>query len=364
MGGMSAGLDAVFARRFPRGPVIRGEVRLPAEGFSVTVLFGPSGSGKTTVLRCLAGLDRPDEGLIRFGKDVWFDSARRIQLAPQQRAVGYLFQEYALFPHFTVAGNVAYGLGGLARSEKRRRVEEMLTLFGLAGLGNRYPAQISGGEQQRAALARALARRPRLLLLDEPLSALDAPTREPLRRELKRLLAALTVPVLLVTHDRIEARALGDAVVVMDGGGVRQSGPIQEVFDRPDSAAVARIVGVETVEPAQVLDVKGDRATATVGPVRLVATAPKRDAAALHVCLRAEDVRLERGDSGGAEENRLPGRVVSVVREGPVVRVVVDCGFPLAAVVGPPHNREGGFREGEAVTAVVRAEAVRLVPAE
>jgi molybdate transport system ATP-binding protein len=364
MGGMSAGLDAVFAKRFPRGPVIRGEVRLPAEGFSVTVLFGPSGSGKTTVLRCLAGLDHPDEGHIQFGDDVWFDTARRIQLTPQRRNVGYLFQEYALFPHLTVAGNVAYGLGRLARSQRRLRVAEVLTLFGIAGLANRYPHQISGGEQQRVALARALARRPRLLLLDEPLSALDAPTREPLRRELKQLLATLNVPALLVTHDRVEALALGDAVVVMDGGGVRQSGPIQEVFDRPKSAAVARIVGVETVEPARVLDVKGDRATVAVGLVRLVSFAPKREVETPHVCLRAEDVRLERGVPGGGEENRLPGRVVSAVREGPVMRVVVDCGFPLAAVVGPPHHREGGFREGETVTAAIRAEAVRLVPAE
>jgi molybdate transport system ATP-binding protein len=364
MGGMSAGLDAVFAKRFPRGPVIRGEVRLTAEGFSVTVLFGPSGSGKTTVLRCLAGLDRPDEGHIQFGDEVWFDSARRIQWTPQRRNVGYLFQEYALFPHLTVAGNVAYGLGRLARTERRRRVEEVLSLFGIAGLANRYTHQISGGEQQRAALARALARRPRLLLLDEPLSALDAPTREPLRRKLKRLLGTLDVPALLVTHDRVEALALGDEVVVMDGGGVRQSGPIQEVFDRPASAAVARIVGVETVEPARLLDAKGDRATVAVGPVRMVAVAPKSNAGTLHVCLRAEDVRLERGDAGGAEENRLPGRVVSAVREGPVVRVVVDCGFPLAAVVGPPYYREGGFREGETVTAAFRAEAVRLVPVE
>jgi molybdate transport system ATP-binding protein len=362
---MSAGLDAVFARRFPRGPVIEGAVSVPADAFSMTVLFGPSGSGKTTVLRCLAGLDRPDTGHVRFGEQTWFDAARRIHLSPQRRGVGYFFQEYALFPHLTVAGNVAYGLRDVTRAESRRRVEEMLARFGLAGLGDRYPGQISGGEQQRVALARALVRRPRLLLLDEPLAALDAPTREQLRRELRRLLAGLGVPTLMVTHDRLEALALGDAVIVMEGGRARQRGPVPDVFDRPASAAVARIVGLETVAPARVLDVKGNRATVTAGPTRLVAVFEKSATKATHVCVRAEDVRLVRQETPNKEvENRLAGRVVSVVREGPVLRVVVDCGFPLVALVGPSHDREWDFREGETVTALIRTEAVRLVPSE
>jgi molybdate transport system ATP-binding protein len=361
---MSAGLDALFARRFRNGPAIHGEVRLPADGFSVAVLFGPSGSGKTTILRCLAGLDRPDEGHIRFGEATWFDAARSIYLSPQRRDVGYFFQEYALFPHLTVAGNVAYGLGGFSRAEQRRRVEEMLTWFGLAGLGDRYPRQISGGEQQRAALARALVRRPRLLLLDEPLAALDAPTREQVRRELRRLLTGLGVPTLLVTHDRMEALALGDSVVVLEGGRVRQSGSVPEVFDRPASAVVARIVGVETVEPARVLDVKEDRATVTVGVARLVAAAGKLATAATHICIRAEDVCLVREGADEEVENRLSGHVAVIVREGPVVRVIVDCGFPLVAVAGPPHARGWDLREGETVTALVRAEAVRLIPFE
>src|SRR5205823_4699837 len=144
-----------------------------------------SGSGKSTALRCLAGLERPDRGTIRFGDEIWFDSARGIFLPPQRRRIGYLFQDYALFPHLRVAQNIAYGLAKFARQQ---RIEEITALLGLSGLEDRYPKQLSGGQQQRVALARALVCRPRLLLLDEPLSALDAPTREHLRRQLRRWL--------------------------------------------------------------------------------------------------------------------------------------------------------------------------------
>jgi molybdate transport system ATP-binding protein len=360
---MSAELAAKFERRFPGGPVIRASVRLPADAFSITVLFGRSGSGKTTILRCLAGLDRPNSGTICFGQETWFDGARRICVPPQRRGIGFLVQEYALFPHLTVAGNIAYGLGLGGAAERRRRVREVVELFGLAGLEARYPAQLSGGQQQRTALARALVRRPRLLLLDEPLSALDAPTRGELRRELRRLLGALQVPTVLVTHDRIEALALGDTVVVLDEGSVRQSGPVAEVFAHPAAAAVARILGVETVEPARVLEVADGVATVAIGSVRLVALAQDAGPGEGFVCIRAEDVVLERGQTAASSaRNRLPGTVRSLVREGPLVRVGLECGFPLAAIVTDEACRELGLREGEPVTALVKAPAVRLVP--
>jgi molybdate transport system ATP-binding protein len=360
---MSSGLTAAFERRFPGGPVVRVAVWLPTDTFSVTVLFGPSGSGKTTALRCLAGLDRPDAGHIGFGGETWFDAARRVHLPPQRRGVGYLSQEYALFPHLTVAGNIAYGLGGVGAAERQRRVREVAELFGLTGLEGRYPRQVSGGQQQRVALARALVRRPRLLLLDEPLSALDAPTRGQLRLELRRLLAGLRVPTLLVTHDRVEALALGDAVVVLDGGRARQSGPAAEVFARPADAAVARIVGVETVEPARVLEAAGGLATVTVGGARLAAVAPDANAGEVYACIRAEDVVLAKGDvAPGGTRNRLVGPVRALVREGPLVRVSLDCGFPLTALVSRQACLELGLREGLEVTALVEAPAVRLVP--
>jgi molybdate transport system ATP-binding protein len=360
---MSAELAAEFERRFPGGPVIRGALRLPADTFSITVLFGPSGSGKTTLLRCLAGLDRPDRGHIRFGPETWFDANRSIHVPPQRRGIGFLAQEYALFPHLTVAGNIAFGLRRVRAAERWRRVREMLAFFGLAGLEGRYPPQLSGGQQQRVALARALIRRPRLLLMDEPLSALDAPTREELRRELRRLLAGLRVPALLVTHDRVEALALGDAVVVLDQGQVRQSGPVQEVFARPADAAVARIVGVETVEPARILEAGDGLATLAVGQAQLVALAPECSAGEGYVCIRAEDVLLGKEPTGpSSARNRLAGVVCALVREGPMVRVSLDCGFPLTAVVTYQACLELSLQEGNRVTALVKAPAVHFVP--
>ncbi len=256
---MTVELIAEFEKQFPGGPRIEGRVLLPVhgpdQGCPVLVLFGPSGSGKTTVLRCLAGLERPDRGSIRFGTQSWFDSADHVCLPPQERDIGYLSQNYDLFPHLTVARNIAYGLNRLTSSQSRQRVDELLELFELTGLERRYPGQLSGGQQQRVALARAVARRPRLLLLDEPLSALDARTRRQLRRDLRHWLAVMGVPALLVTHDRAEALELGQLAVIMSAGRVCQTGTVEEVFAHPASAEVARIVGIGRCDP----EVRGQR---------------------------------------------------------------------------------------------------------
>jgi molybdate transport system ATP-binding protein len=357
---MSADLEAWFVKRWAGGVAVEADLRRPADSFSVTVLFGPSGCGKTTTLRCLAGLERPDQGRIALGEATWFDARRRVFRTPQQRDVGYLFQEYALFPHLTVAGNVGYGLAGLSRPERQRRVGDVLDRFALAGLQDRHPHQISGGEQQRAALARVLVRRPRLLLLDEPLSALDGPTREQLRPELRRLLAGFGVPVVLVSHDRVEALALADHLVVLDRGLVRQQGAAANVFARPADPAVARIVGVETVQPGRVVRVADGRATVEVGTARLVAPAAG-GATEVHVCIRGEAVTVQPGHETGGE-NRLAGRVWSVVPEGPLVRVGLDCGFPLVALLPRASGDPSSLREGLAVTAHVNERAVHLIP--
>jgi len=236
-------LTADFERRFARGPTIQAALRRPVDSFSVTALIGPSGCGKTTVLRCLAGLDRPSSGKISFGDEVWNDGASGTNLPPQRRGIGYLVQEYALFPHLTVAGNIAFGLAQADRAQVQQRVAELLSLLQLDGLDARYPHELSGGQQQRVALARTVAPRPRLLFLDEPLSALDAPTRAELRQMLRRLLAEWQIPAIVVTHDPVEVAALADEVVVMSAGRVRQSGPVAEVLNNPVDADVARIVG-------------------------------------------------------------------------------------------------------------------------
>lgn len=360
---MSAHLTAMFEKRFPGGVTIWGHLQCPTDAFSVTVLFGPSGSGKTTVLRCLAGLERPEEGSIHFGEATWFDAAHRIFLPPQRRGLGYLFQEYALFPHLTVASNIAYGLTDLSKPERRRRVAEIIDLVQLTGFEERYPKHLSGGQQQRVALGRALAPRPRLLLLDEPLSALDATTRERLRQDLRRLLRELGTPTVLVTHDRVEALALGDQVVVLDQGKVSQSGPIHEVFSQPSDAAVARIVGVDTVEPGKVLHVAEGLATVAVGSVQLVALAHDAGCGDVYACIRAEDVILEKGPATpSSARNRLSGRIRALSREGPMIRLSLECGFPLTALITKQACDELALQEGEQVSALIKAPAIHLVP--
>jgi molybdate transport system ATP-binding protein len=240
---MERALTFEIVRRFRRGPRVAAEAAWPLAEDRVTVLFGPSGAGKTTLLRALAGLERPDAGRIAFGEETWFDAARGIDLPPQARKVGLLFQEYALFPHLSVAGNVGFGLAGRPREERRARIEELAASFGIADLLARRPAELSGGQRQRVALARALAPCPRLLLLDEPLSALDSPTREALREELRSLLDRSGVPAVVVTHDRAEALALGHRLAVLVDGVIRQVGPVERVFAAPADAEVARVVG-------------------------------------------------------------------------------------------------------------------------
>lgn len=350
-------------KAFPGRPRIECALELPADGASVTVLFGPSGAGKTTVLRCVAGLERPDRGAIRFRDETWFDSARGIDLPPQRRRAGLLFQDYALFPHLTVAANVAYGLGPLDGAQRRQRVEETLALLRLQPLADRRPAMLSGGEKQRVALGRAIAPRPRVLLLDEPLSALDAPTRETLRSELRRLLARLAQPTLLVTHDRIEALALGDRMAVMSDGRLRQVGPIEDVFSRPSDLEVARAVGVETVLNARIVDRHGEGlVTIAVGSAVLTALDPGGIEDAVLACIRAEEVVLERGPVGQVSaRNRLQGTVSSVTPEGPLVRIGLDCGFALAAVVTRQACRDLDIKEGERLTAIVKSPSVHLI---
>jgi molybdate transport system ATP-binding protein len=364
----ATGLHADFEKCFPNGPKINVRLRVPADGFSLTVLFGPSGSGKSTALRCLAGLDRPEHGIIRLGDEIWFDAAHGIFLPPQRRRIGYLSQDYALFPHMSVAQNVEYGLRNVAALERRQRIEEITTLLGLAGLAERYPTQLSGGQQQRVALARALVCRPRLLLLDEPLSALDAPSREHLRRQLRRWLVELQILTILVTHDRIEALALGDHLVVFEAGTVRQSGTVQEVFSAPDDLSVARIVGVDTIERGKIVETADGLVRIQVGTKELLAVARPGSTweagGEVYVCIHAEEVMLEKIDGSfpqSSARNHLLGCIRSLDREGPMVRVTVDCGFQLKALITNHACQDMGLREQDEVIARVKAPSIHLI---
>ena len=327
-------------------------------------LFGPSGSGKTTILRCLAGLEKPESGFIHFRGQIWFDAEYGISLSPQQRRIGFLFQEFALFPHLTVSENLEYGLGSQAKSTRHQRVAALAKLFEIENLLARYPRELSGGQLQRVALARTVAPEPQLLLLDEPLSALDDPTRNRLRTELRRLLNRIGIPTLLVTHDRTEAIVLGDRLAVVIEGKIQQTGSVEEVFNRPANTWVANSMGVESVIPGRIVGSANGLLAIQAKDVHLFAVDPgDLSSPDVYVCIRAEEVMLSR-TAGGAESarNHLSGTIVSIVPEGPLVRVSIDCGIPLVAFVTKPSRDELNLKTGDMVVAVVKATTVHLIP--
>ncbi|HEY8966837.1 MAG TPA: ATP-binding cassette domain-containing protein [Candidatus Methylacidiphilales bacterium] len=338
-------------------------------GPGVTVLFGPSGAGKTTLLRCAAGLERPDAGAIRFGEETWSDADAGRFVPPRERRIGYVPQSYALFPHLTVAENIAYGrFPGAA--PQGASLDDTLAQLGLDGLGGRLPAELSGGQRQRVALGRALWPSPRLLLLDEPLSALDAPTRERLRGELRALLVARRIPTVLVTHDPREAAVLGDDLVVIDGGRVLQHGPAAEVFNRPATPEAARITGSDTLFEGEVEAFSDGLSRVVAGEARLLAAAALPPGTRkVYVSIQAGDVSLALPAPGelqaSSPRNRLAGTVSGVSGEGSLVRVEIDCGLPggvpLKALLTREAVGELGLRPRLPVVAVIKAPRVHLM---
>jgi len=228
-------------------------------GDGVAVLFGPSGAGKTLTLQCLAGLVHPDAGRIAVDDRVLFDAVAGVNLPPQQRRVGYVFQGYALFPHLTVAENVGFGLRDRPRAVRDTRVADVIARLDLGGLERRQPSELSGGQRQRVALGRALAIDPALLLLDEPLSALDAPLRRALRDELRSILSGWGTAAVVVTHDFTEAYRLADRIIVYESGRVIQAAPRAELLWQPASEAVARVMGLRNVLHGTVVKAMPDR---------------------------------------------------------------------------------------------------------
>ena len=350
-------------KSFPGRLTVEASFRMPLEPAGVLILFGPSGSGKSTVLRCLAGLEWPEQGSIRFGEQIWLETASGVNWPPQKRSIGFMAQDYALFPTHTVEGNIAFGLSGLSKAECRRRVAEVIALFQLGGSEHALPGQLSGGQQQRVALARAVARRPRLLLLDEPLSALDAPTRSRLRGELRILLRQVGIPSVVVTHDWTEALALGDQLAAMAEGKILQIGTPQEVFSRPRDATVAYLVGIDTIVHGRIAGSSDGLATVEVAGAKLVALAPEEAGHEVFVCIRAEDVILEATGTGTTSaRNHLGGKVRRITPMGALVCVEIDCGFPLSAMVTRSALDDLHLSPGLPIVAVIKAGAVHLVP--
>ncbi len=335
----------------------------------VTILFGASGAGKTTLLQCIAGLTEPDSGRITAGGTILFDAEQRISLEPAERNLGFVFQDLALFPHLTVGENAMYGLRRMDTSARETRARQMLESFRIAHLEHRKPRETSGGEQRRVALARSLVTEPRALLLDEPLASLDAEVKAGIMDDLRAWNTARGIPILYVTHDREEALALGERMIVMERGRIVAEGAPSDVLGSPQRESVARLTGFENIFDVELIAVNEANGTMTcrLGGENVALEIPLTRISRgqrTRVAIRAGDILL----AGARPEklsarNVIPGRVVEVTRVGARVTVTVDCGARFTVHVTPGAAESLNLCAGSEVWLIVKSYSCHLVTA-
>lgn len=336
----------------------------------VLALVGPSGSGKTSLLRVIAGLLRPGEGTVSCAGEIWLDTARRIDLPARERSVGFVFQSYALFPHMSALENVIVALGHRRASERRAQAEALLEKVHLKGLEAQQPGRLSGGQQQRVAVARALARDPKVLLLDEPFSAVDRATRQRLYYELAELRRELGMPVVLVTHDLDEAAMLADRMCLLHRGVTLQTAPPEELRARPRNAEVARLVGLPNVYPGTVLEHRSPHTLIEwEGSLLQARLQPEFHAGAkVSWVVPSAHVVLHRRDrpSRGEHENPVDGIVAELVALGENASVTLrTAGGAEIRFSVPAHvARRNAIEAGEPAAVSLLAEGIHLMPSE
>jgi molybdate transport system ATP-binding protein len=333
----------------------------------ITILFGPSGAGKSTLLDCIAGLLRPNEGSITCGGEVLFDSRRGINLPPQKRQTAYVFQSLALFPHMSVEENVVYGLASLAKDQQLARATAILEAFRVEKLRKRKPGEISGGERQRVALARSLVTMPRVLLLDEPLTGLDAELKASIVDDLRAWNTAQKIPILYVTHTRDEVDALGERVIALEHGRVVSEGTPHEVLDAPKRKRLAQAASFENLLAATVVDLResdgvmrvrlGDSTCEIEVPLGYAAPGDR-----VRLAIRAGDILLATEiPSHLSARNVLDGKIVSLEQRGTMVIARVDCGAIFTVHVTPGAARVLELTSGKAVWIVLKTHSCHLV---
>lgn len=338
-----------------------------APGF--TILFGPSGAGKTTLLDCVAGIAQPDTGNISLAGRVLFDSAQKIFLPVAQRRCGYVFQDLALFPHMTVEQNVSYGLAHLPNTDRHQRTHAILQAFRVSHLVQRSVREISGGESQRVALARTLVTDPAVLLLDEPLAALDAPTKSKIIDDLRAWNQAHRIPILYVTHSREEVFALGERVLVLDAGSIVADGTPHEVMTAPIHETVAQLIGFENIFDAIVDAVHPERGTMTCrvageGGVLMLETPLVRGGvgSGLRVGIRAGDILLATTPPIGlSARNVIPGRIKSLEQRDVIVSARVKCRVEMEAHLTLAARDSLQLEPGKEVWLVIKTHSCHLM---
>jgi putative spermidine/putrescine transport system ATP-binding protein len=336
------------AKTYPNGARALEPITLDVARGETVVFLGPSGCGKTTMLRIIAGLEAPDAG----GR-VLFNGADVTGVPIEKRNVGMVFQSYALFPNMNVAANIGYGLKvrGMAKAERNGRVAELVALTGIEGLEQRRIDQLSGGQRQRVALARAVAARPKVLLLDEPLTALDAALRERLRAELDQLLRRLGITTIYVTHDQSEAMALGDRIVVMRKGAIAQIGSPRQIYFAPESRFVAEFIGAANIVEAE------SRDGALVLPGGTLALAPGTIAGPVTAMIRPETITV-----GAPDTAALTGRIDGISFIGDRQRLTVGGATPMSLTIDAPNSLN--LKTGDRIGLAIAPNAIRLLPTE
>ena len=336
-------------------------------GTGFTILFGPSGAGKTTILDCIAGLQKPDSGRIAVRDETFFDSKPQINIPTRHRNIGYLFQTLALFPHMTVRQNIEYGLAQLDARERQSRSGEIADSFGIAGLLDRRPGKISGGERQRVALGRALVTRPKALLLDEPMSALDRNTKSRILDDLRTWNEAHAVPILYVTHEREEVYALGDRVLVLEAGKIVADGTPHDVLSRPQRESVAQLAGFENIFDCSVgaahseqgtmtCRIDGSQVTLEVPLTRVGVGKPVR------VGVRAGDILLASSQPHNlSARNVIAGKIKSLRQQAVTVIAEVDCGAIFTVHVTPGARLSLGLETGKPVWLVLKTYSCHVL---
>ncbi|HEV2114706.1 MAG TPA: molybdenum ABC transporter ATP-binding protein [Terriglobales bacterium] len=367
-GAVSAGLSARIQKRLrangSREFVLDVQLAIPP---GITILFGASGAGKTTLLDCLAGLLEPDAGRIALRGGVLFDKVAGVNLPTRKRSLGYVFQDLALFPHLTVEGNIRYGLGKIPGAEQSRRTAAILQSLRASHLQSRYPGEISGGERQRVALARALVTDPELLLLDEPLGGLDAPTKSAIVDDLRAWNRAHQIPIIYVTHDRGEVFALGERAIVLEAGRLVAQGTPHEVLNAPRQEAVAQLAGFENIFDATVDATHEAQGTMTC---RLAGTAvtlevPLSRVAAggkVRVAVRAGDILLATTRPQDiSARNIIPGVLLSLEQRDFMITAQVDCGIHFEVHLTPGARDSLQLHAGREVWLVLKTHSCQLV---
>ena len=359
-------LRVLIERRAANSPSFVLDVSLEIPS-GITILFGPSGAGKSTLLDCIAGLLRPDAGHIKIGEDSLFDSEARVNVPTQRRRMAYVFQSLALFPHMTVVENVAYGLVDLIADQRTQRIADILQAFRVENLGKRRAGEISGGEKQRVALARSLVTLPRVLLLDEPLSGLDAELKASILDDLRAWNAAQRIPILYVTHTRDEVDALGERVVVLDHGRVINEGLPHEVLDAPRRKRLAQAAGFENLLDATVVEL---READGVMRVRLEGGVSEIEVPLgyavpndrVKIAIRAGDILLATQPPVGlSARNILEGKIVSLEPRGTLVVARVEAGVMFTVHLTPGAVRALELIAGKPVWIVLKTHSCHLV---